>query len=390
MRTTKTKKATSKSKSKSAETRKKTNARRPWLVKTELVGISLELVPVKNCYLYPQYTTGLHAWFLDRVRDSDPELSAQLHNEQKEKAFTISDLQGELLPAAKGFQLLSKQTYRWHITALSSPVANWLANWVRNMPEEVSLHTAPLKIRSWEITLPATTYGELLDDTAVTGDNVKLTFITPTSFRQKKNHLPLPVPRNLFHSYLRRWNNFSGIDFPQEEFLDWVEEHVVISHHKIESTKVAAGKRGTVTGFTGSVELNLSRSASKNPDFEQLFYVLVELAPYVATGHKTTFGLGQTRIGSLEEQMITTPPVEQMLGERIAELTEVFLSQRKRTDTKRVQDTAKTWATILARRESGESVTAIAEDLGMHYDTAKSYVKLARRTLRELGIAIRE
>ncbi len=359
-------------------------------MKTELVGISLELVPVENGYLYPQYSTGLHAWFLDRVRESDPKLSAQLHDEQMEKAFTISDLQGPLLPAGKGFQVSPDQTYRWYVTALSSSVANWLADWVRNLPEELSLHGAPLSIRSWEITLPATNYAQLLADTAVTGANVKLTFLTPTSFRQKKNHLPLPVPRNLFHSYLRRWNNFSGKAFSQEEFLDWVEEQVVISHHKIESAKVAAGKRGMVTGFTGSVELNLSRSAGKNPDFKELFYALIELAPYVGTGHKTTFGLGQTRIGWLEEEIVTTPAMQQMLAERIAELTDIFLAQRKRSDTKRVQDTAQTWATILARREWGESVTAIAEDIGMRYDTAKSYLKLARRTLRQLGIAIRE
>jgi CRISPR-associated endoribonuclease Cas6 len=180
------------------------------------------------------------------------------------------------------------------------------------------------------------------------------------------------------------------VDFPQEEFLEWVEEHVVISHHKIESAKVAAGKRGMVTGFTGSVELNLSRSASKNPDFHELFYALIELAPYVGTGHKTTFGLGQTRIGWLEEEIVPTLAMNEMLAARIDELTDIFLAQKKRSNNQRAKDAAQTWATILARREWGESVTAIAEDLEMRYDTAKSYLKLARRTLRELGMGNRK
>ena len=375
---------------KSRTSKKRTSRKRPWTAKTELVGIALELVPSEAGYLYPQYTTGLHAWFLDRVRDSDPELSAQLHDDQIEKAFTISNLEGELSPAGKGFEVHPDKTYRWYITAISSLVASWLADWIEDLPPELSLHGAPLEIRSWEVFLRATTYDELFAEVPPTKNNVKLTFITPTSFRQKKNHLPLPVPRNLFHSYLRRWNVFSGIEFPQEEFLEWVEENVLISHHKIESSKVAAGKKGMVTGFTGSVELNLSRYADENEDFYRLFYALVELAPYVGTGHKTTFGLGQTRIGWLEKAIAPTLPMNEMLAARIDELTEIFLAQKKRSDNKRSRESAQTWATILARREWGESVSAIADDLEMRYDTTKTYLKLARRMLRELGMANRK
>ncbi|NEP45211.1 MAG: CRISPR-associated endoribonuclease Cas6, partial [Okeania sp. SIO2H7] len=362
-----TKKTTTTTKSKSRTSKKRTSRKRPWAAKTELVGIALELVPSEAGYLYPQYTTGLHAWFLDRVRDSDPELSAQLHDDQIEKAFTISNLEGELSPAGKGFEVHPDRTYRWYITAISSLVASWLADWIEDLPPELSLHGAPLEIRSWEVFLRATTYDELFAEVPPTKNNVKLTFITPTSFRQKKNHLPLPVPRNLFHSYLRRWNVFSGIEFPQEEFLEWVEENVLISHHKIESSKVAAGKKGMVTGFTGSVELNLSRYADENEDFYRLFYALVELAPYVGTGHKTTFGLGQTRIGWLEKAIAPTLPMNEMLAARIDELTEIFLAQKKRSDNKRSRESAQTWATILARREWGESVSAIADDLEMRY-----------------------
>jgi CRISPR-associated endoribonuclease Cas6 len=42
------------------------------------------------------------------------------------------------------------------------------------------------------------------------------------------------------------------------------------------------------------------------------------------------------------------------------------------------------WATILARREMGESLQIIAEDLEIPYTTAKTYVKLARRMLKDM------
>lgn len=48
----------------------------------------------------------------------------------------------------------------------------------------------------------------------------------------------------------------------------------------------------------------------------------------------------------------------------------------------RAQSSAETWATIVARRELGDSLQAIAADLGIPYETAKTYSKLARRAMK--------
>jgi len=74
-----------------------------------------------------------------------------------------------------------------------------------------------------------------------------------------------------------------------------------------------------------------------------------------------------------------------LLAERIEELTTFFVDQKKRTGGNRAQDSAEKWATILARRELGDSLQAIAKDMDLRYDTAKTYCKLARRALREQG-----
>ncbi len=63
-----------------------------WPKKTELVGLRLQLQPLQNVSLYPQYAIGLHAWFLDQVRQDNPDLSAYLHDEEAEKPFTLSAL----------------------------------------------------------------------------------------------------------------------------------------------------------------------------------------------------------------------------------------------------------------------------------------------------------
>lgn len=372
-------------------TPRKAKAAPLWPASTELVGLTLTLQPLQDSSLYPQYPIGLHAWFLDQVRQSNPELSAYLHNGESEKPFTISALQG-LTVAPGGIPKLNAQTtYTWTLTALSKPLVQWLSAWLKSPPTEIDLRGAPLRVLDWglphsstssPVHLP-TTYTQLFE-TPPPGNTLALSFHSPTSFRRKGNHFPLPVPTNLFHSYLRRWNDFAEIEYDPEDFLDWIDESVLIQQHHLQSVKTVAGKKGSVTGFTGAIELGLTQAAAHEPEYVQLFWALGRLAPYCGTGHKTTFGLGQTRLGWSAVADTTPPPsLQDLLAERIAELTAFFIAQRKRTGGDRATQISETWATILARRDLGESLQAIAEDLGMSYETVKTYAKLARRELRK-------
>lgn len=357
-----------------------------WSTESELVGLEFELTATDNHTLYPQYTIGLHAWFLDQVRNTNPELSQYLHDGQSEKAFTISGLSGSLMTSGKNLQLQGDRLYHWYITGLSRPVVQWLGKWTQNLPPRIELRNAPLTINSCKVFLEAKTYQQLWEQQSPKTGNLKLSFLSPTSFRHKGHHLPLPIPVNLFHSYLRRWNDFSDIKCDRDLFLEWVDEFVILQRHHLQSVKVAAGKRGMVTGFTGAIELATSQKSKTKfsgniQQQQQLFYALGQLAPYCGTGHKTPFGLGQTRLGWLVEDIQPISTIQQILADRILELTEIFRSQRRRTGGNRATDIAETWATILARRELGESLQAIATDLEMPYQTVKTYAKLARRAL---------
>ena len=124
-------------------------------------------------------------------------------------------------------------------------------------------------------------------------------------------------------------------------------------------------------GVVGTVE----------PDVRQGIHALVRFAPFCGTGHKTTFGLGQTRWGWLA-QGIEVRGTEEKLAERVEELTARFRHQRVRQGGSRTERTATLWATLLARREVGDGIRQIAADLEIPYETAKTYVKLARRALQ--------
>ena len=61
-----------------------------WSNKTELVGLVFTVTSKQDLVLYPDYAKGLHAWFLNQVRQDDPDFSQYLHDGQSAKLFTVS------------------------------------------------------------------------------------------------------------------------------------------------------------------------------------------------------------------------------------------------------------------------------------------------------------
>jgi CRISPR-associated endoribonuclease Cas6 len=355
-----------------------------WPIDTELLSLTLDLKPQQDLTLPENYTTQLHSWFLDQVRRIDPTLSAYLHDGQSEKPFTVSGLSGLTTAEGRSLRFRADQSYQWTVSALSPQVVAWFGQWLQQAPTELQLRAASFSITGWSFSQAPKTYAQILPKTIPDSPTITLSFLSPTSFRRKGSHFPLPLPFNLFHSYLRRWNDFSGRKADQDTFLNWIDESVVILRHQLRSQKVSVGKSGSVTGFTGAIQFGLTRKALQNTAFVQLFLALGQLAPFCGTGHKTTFGLGQTRLGWLIETEATASvplALEAILAQRIAVLTDIFTAQRKRTGGDRASTIAQTWATILARRELGEGLMAISQDLKMPYETVKTYVKLARRAL---------
>ncbi len=382
-----------------------------WSTSTDLIALTLTLQPESDFRAPTHYTTELHSWFLNQVRLTDPELSAYLHDGESEKAFSLTSLNGNLQPQNRSAFAVPKATitfssteqYQWSIAALTQSVCEWLQNWLRKPSQTMQLRSGTLTIQNWQIGLPATTY-ETIWTEAENPTELSLTFTTPTSFRQRSNHMPLPIPKNIFHSYLRRWNNFAHLEFEQDEFLEWVNECVVILRHDIRSQKTQAGKQGSVTGFIGAVQFGLTPKAKDEPEYVQLIHSLIACAPYFGTGHKVTFGLGQTQAGwfvdrPIEKEVIQrdrpvekkvtqsdrqkVKPAESDVSQRQSELKEFFFNRKKRRGGERAEKAAEVWAAIVARQEAGKTIPEIAAELELPYDTVKQYSKRARKVLEE-------
>ncbi len=379
----------------------------PWKTSPELVGLQIDLQPTQDSTLPSNYTYWLHAWFLDQIRQIDPDLSAELHNNQTDKAFTLSGFLGDSKSIdspketlwERTIQFFANNTYHCQITALNKPLCNALKNW--RIPKTIKLRDSIFQIRHWQISLPPTTYTALWNKVS-TDDELSLNFLSPTAFHKNGNHMPLPIPENILHSYLRRWNSFARRQFDPDEFSLWAREGVVLLRHNIRSIKAQPGKQGSVTGFTGTIQLGITNKALRDPLHSQLTHALIAAAPYFGTGHKVTFGLGQTHKGwvspeipiakskplpSLEPAIPQRPApsptksIPRKLTARIKELQPIFLASKKRQGGDRALKTAELWATIIARQEQGDSLKAIAADLGLPYDSVKKYSLLARRYL---------
>jgi CRISPR-associated endoribonuclease Cas6 len=408
---------------------RKTTAKKPqltWPQQTDLVGLQITLQSTQDCTLPSNYTYWLHAWFLDQVRQVDPSVSAYLHDNQDEKAFTLSAFLSDSqindgqqsTGGDRTVTFPATSTYHCHITALCAPIAVALRKWLTHPPGIIKFRDGTFQILDWQIATPATTYENLWEDTKPS--DLSLTFLSPTGFRKNGNHMPLPIPENLFHSYLRRWNTFAHLEFDQDSFLQWVNECVILQRHDIRSRKAQPGKQGSVTGFIGTIQLGLTSKAKAEPEYVQLVHTLINAAPYFGTGHKITFGLGQTRLGwqplttavavtaspppiannrstpPLAEPQPTSPPpranVSQLrktlLKARVEELEPIFLAIRKRQGGDRAKHTAQLWANIIARQESGDSLKSIAADLKLPYETVKKYAQLARKQMESVSHAL--
>ncbi|MBW4518779.1 MAG: CRISPR-associated endoribonuclease Cas6 [Scytolyngbya sp. HA4215-MV1] len=266
-------------------------------------SLILNLIPTSP--IPAGYLTGkhLHALFLTLVSSVDQELGDRLHAQTIDKAFTLSPLQ--VTQKSQGKQQLQWDHTRpipaetpcwWRISLLDDTLFGNLTPLWLNLNPNHPWHLGPADLQitsvlgtpqSTQLWANFSTYAQLYEQASDRDRQIDLTFCTPTSFRQSQYDSALPTREHVFNSLRRRWNQYSGIEFP-----DTLLESIFPSFFDIR-TELVTDSRSKFIGCVGA--MNFRILGDVDPLIIKQINTLADFALYSGVGRKTPMGLGMAR-----------------------------------------------------------------------------------------------
>jgi len=230
----------------------------------------------------PRYPgRALHALFYQWLALGDYKLAIDVHHDDGPRPFTVSSVYRDNDNSTLRLTLLDDALW----PALERGIAK---------TEGVVLLDQPLALPEGGPEVYHRTYAELAVN-ARTDTRLNIRFLSPTSFRSREMHYPLPDPVLVFQSWLNRWNEFA----PEEQqinvaVLDIVAAHVAVSYYNGHTEMVDFGGNKRVVGFVGAVQYSILRASRIGDEWLRKLNTLADYAPFCGTGHKTAQGMGQT------------------------------------------------------------------------------------------------
>ncbi|KGF74062.1 CRISPR-associated protein Cas6 [Neosynechococcus sphagnicola sy1] len=254
--------------------------------------------PIPQAHLSGRH---LHALFLDLVQAIDPALANALHQQQSEKAFTLSPLQvgnpkGNTLQWQHDRSISAGTPCWWRISLLDETLFGRLTHLWLNLNTQKSWHlgAADLDVINILGTPQATqpwanfsTYAQLYEQASDCDRLIHLKFYTPTTFRVTNYDCALPTKELVFQSLLKRWNQYSQISF-QKTLI----EPIYPSFFDIR-TEIAIDNRSKFIGCVGNITFQILGDI--DPSTIQQINTLADFAVFAGIGRKTPMGMGMVR-----------------------------------------------------------------------------------------------
>ena len=249
----------------------------------------------------------LHAMFFHLLDQVDKKLVDRLHEDNRYRPFTLSPLAlhedvdhfhgAAWLPRDRMLKQGTSTAFR--ITFLDDTLFPAFSQSMLNMRSpEVRLGGTMFTITNILTSTRVdnrwsrfTSYPDLIQHASKVQRKIMLHFLTPTTFGFGNVDLPLPLPRLVFQSYQRRFQEFCGMVFPPD-FAEQVELYTAVSYFHRLSTQTIPTKKVNMIGFTGKVTFNIHQKAE--PELVFQMNLLADFAFFCGTGKKTAFGMGQT------------------------------------------------------------------------------------------------
>lgn len=221
----------------------------------------------------------MHAVFLRILQAADSQLATAVHDVQ-DKPFTQSI-----------YRHSETGVLTWRLTLLDDALYQPLMNGITRV-SDIHFQNQPLTFDWGAVQCQHQSYLELAETQPIY--RFRLRFQSPTTFKQRIMHQPLPNPYNCFKSWWRRWQVFAPVEWQINiAALDIVHEHVAVAQYAMHSITYTNDKH-IFTGGVGTMEFVGLITKKVEDAWWQKLATLAAFAPYCGTGSKTAWGLGQT------------------------------------------------------------------------------------------------
>lgn len=258
----------------------------PRLKSTALHTLVIHLSVAKDGALPVACGRAIHAQVLDWFRMADPAISEAIHKSQ-ESPLSLSSLVGK----RRKVGVQAGDEFYFRIGLLDGSLIELLLSGLEKWGDKpFSLVKCPFVFRSINM-LPGTdpwvgsSDYALLAKTPTALDDLKLKFLSPTSFKLNAGQgiQPFPMPESVFGNLHRRWNVFA----PAELRFPKIRWSGLVSDYDLKTQKLRMEKSVEI-GAVGWVRYRF-------PDLEQarIATILAHLAFFAGVGRKTAMGMGQ-------------------------------------------------------------------------------------------------
>ncbi|HEY8542090.1 MAG TPA: CRISPR-associated endoribonuclease Cas6 [Pseudothermotoga sp.] len=242
----------------------------------------------------------IHSLFLGLIKKSDEQMAKQLHDEQKEKSFTVSSFLGKEL--SKPIEIKMSNNYFIRLTVLDEEVFKTMISSLlekNTLREDMRIGNIDYKIVEILFDKEQSKWADHISVQELfkrqyESNLIKFRFHTPTLFRAGDQHYKYPIPEKIFTSLFRKFNKYSEQKIDQD--IEKRFKEITIYEKKTQSRRITL-RDFYLEGFIGDVTFKIPEHDSQ---LIKVANILADFAFYAGVGYKTTMGLGQVEKIPLE------------------------------------------------------------------------------------------
>ncbi len=271
---------------------------------SNLLSTVFTLTSERDSELPFQNARMLQAAFLKWLQQTSPGLTAKLHDKNRRRPYTISNLDGDFRNDRGRITLRAGQKIWFRVTGVQAALNDAVRHAIEEQQCGPGLARPSLLPDAAHCTAEEhewaaiSSFGNIIENAQNAlaqlqglAPEATLFFRSPTCFFENNQSLPLPVPRFVFGYLLNEWQTNSPHELPLEDIQHFVDS-IYLAYAKIE-TRYVHDDRLRRTGFIGTARFAIHPALPEVYRF--CLHLLAQFAFFSGVGSHTALGMGQAR-----------------------------------------------------------------------------------------------